>query len=92
LIRIRIEYKDNPGVRPPGKGGVISPIGLVRPLIGKNVTDLDKIVKSKNAYVTVRTVVHQHGEIQGQVLPSNFNVSCLTTMRYAPPTTTPFPY
>jgi hypothetical protein len=58
---------------PPGSGGVLSPIGLVGPLIGKNVTDLDNIVKSKNAYVTVRTVDHQRGEIQGQILPTILN-------------------
>jgi hypothetical protein len=50
---------------PPGSGGVLSPIGLVGPLVGKNVTDLDNIVKSKNDYVTVRTVDHQRGEVQG---------------------------
>jgi hypothetical protein len=27
---------------PPGRGGVLSPIGLVGPLVGKNVTDLDR--------------------------------------------------
>jgi xanthosine utilization system XapX-like protein len=69
----------------------VSPIGLVGPLIGKNVTDLDKIVMSKNAYVTVRTVDHQRGEIQGQVLPSKSTVNCVTTLRFAPPSTLPSP-
>ena len=74
---------------PPGKGGVLSPIGLVGPLVGKNVTDLNNIVKSKGAYVTVRTVDHQRGEIQGQMVPSSSTVNCLTTMRFAPPSTEP---
>lgn len=72
-----------------GAGGVVSPNSLHGPLIGKNVTDLTNIVKSKNAYVTVRTVDHQRGEIQGQILPSKLNVSCLSDMRFAPPSTSP---
>jgi hypothetical protein len=75
----------------PGKGGVLSPIGLVGSLIGKNVTDLDNILKSKEGYVTIRTVDHQRGEIQGQILPTSSTVSCLTTMRFAPPSTMPSP-
>jgi hypothetical protein len=75
----------------PGKGGVISPLGLVGPLIGKNVTDLDNILKSKSGYVTVRTLDHQRGEIQGQILPTSSIVNCLTTMRFAPPSTMPSP-
>ncbi|MFZ0512696.1 MAG: CHRD domain-containing protein [Candidatus Nitrosopolaris sp.] len=75
----------------PGSFGVLSPLGLVGPLIGKNVTDLDKIVKSNNGYVTVRTVDHQGGEIQGQIHPSNSTVSCLTTLRFAAPSTEPSP-
>ena len=74
---------------PPGRAGVLSPLGLVGPLIGKNITALDNIVKSKNAYVTVRTVDHQRGEIQGQILPTNTNVNCFTTQRFAPPSTEP---
>lgn len=70
---------------------VLSPIGLVGPLVGKPTTDLDNILKSKNGYATVRTVDHQRGEIQGQILPSSSNVSCLTTLRFAPPTTVPSP-
>jgi CHRD domain-containing protein len=73
---------------PPAAGGVISPSSLTGPLVGKNVSDLDKVIKSGSAYVTVRTLDHQRGEIQGQIVPSNSNTSCLTTMRYAPPTTT----
>jgi hypothetical protein len=69
----------------------ISPLGLVGPLIGKNVTDLDNILKSKNGYVTVRTLDHQRGEIQGQILPTSSTVNCLTTMRFAPPSTMPSP-
>lgn len=68
-----------------------SSLGLVGPLVGKNVTDLDNIVKSKNGYVTVRTVDHQRGVIQGQILPSNSTVNCLTTLRFAPPSTLPSP-
>ncbi|MGB6529627.1 MAG: hypothetical protein WBF33_16085 [Candidatus Nitrosopolaris sp.] len=70
---------------------VISPLGLVGPLIGKNVTDLDNFLNTKNGYVTVRTLDHQRGEIQGQILPTSSTVSCLTTMRFAPPGTTPSP-
>jgi hypothetical protein len=70
---------------------VLSPVGLVGPMIGKPVTDLDNILKSKNAYATVRTVDHQRGEIQGQIHPTSSIVSCLTTMRFAPPTTIPSP-
>ncbi|MGC2570718.1 MAG: hypothetical protein WA364_04330, partial [Candidatus Nitrosopolaris sp.] len=78
------------GIRgPPGQGGVVSPLGLVGPLVGKNVTDLDN--KSKNASVTVRTLDHQHGEIQGQIHPTSSTVGCLTTMRFAPPSTVPSP-
>ena len=74
---------------PPGSAGVLSPIGLVGPLIGKNVTDLNNIVKNESAYVTVRTVDHQRGEIQGKILPTNTAVSCHTTLRFAPPSTEP---
>jgi hypothetical protein len=70
---------------------VLSPIGLVGPMIGKPVTDLDNILKSKNAYATIRMVDHQRGEIQGQILPTSSTISCLTTLRFAPPTTMPSP-
>jgi hypothetical protein len=76
-------------MRTHGKGGVLSPMGLVGPLIGKNVTDLDNTIKSKEGYVTVRTVDHQRGEIQGQILPTSSAANCLTTMRFAPPSTMP---
>ena len=63
--------------------------GLLGPLVDKPVTALDGVIKSKNAYVTVRTLNHQAGEIQGQILPTSSNVSCLTTARFGLPMTTP---
>ncbi|HEY1249467.1 MAG TPA: CHRD domain-containing protein [Nitrososphaera sp.] len=67
-----------------------APGTLSGPLLGKNVTDLDKVIEGKNTYVTVRTTAHENGEIQGQILPTNIHVGCLSTMRFAyPPTTTP---
>ena len=63
--------------------------GLLGPLIDKPVTTLNDVIKSKNAYVTVRTLDHQTGEIQGQILPTNTPVNCLTTLRFAPPSTEP---
>jgi hypothetical protein len=70
----------------------LSATGLSGPLLGKNVTDLDNVIKTKDAYVTVRTTGHESGEIQGQILPSNSHVGCLTSMRFAyPPPTTPSP-
>jgi|GEM_PF-249705 hypothetical protein len=67
-----------------------APGGLTGPLLGKNVTDLDKVLDGKNTYVTVRTTSHENGEIQGQILPTNIHVGCLSSMRFAyPPTTTP---
>lgn len=60
------------------------------PLLGKSVTDLDKVINNKDAYVTVRTTAHEGGEIQGKILPTNDHVGCLSTMRFAyPPPTTP---
>jgi hypothetical protein len=47
-------------------------------MVGKPITDLDNILKSKNAYATIRTVDHQRGEIQGQILSSSSNIPCLT--------------
>jgi hypothetical protein len=81
------------------KAGISGPIepplsatGLSGPLLGKNVTDLVNVIKSGDAYVTVRTTGHESGEIQGQILPSNSHVGCLTSMRFAyPPPTTPSP-
>jgi hypothetical protein len=67
-----------------------APGTLSGPLLGKNVTDLDKVIADNNTYVTVRTTAHENGEIQGQIVPTNIHVSCLSTMRFAyPPTTTP---
>lgn len=76
---------------PVGSTGVLSPNSLHGPLIGKNVTDLDNIIKSKDAYATVRTTGHERGEIQGQILRTSTNVDCLSTLRFAPPTTSPSP-
>jgi hypothetical protein len=75
----------------PGKSGVLPPLGLTGPLVGKNVTDLDNVLRGTNAHVTVRTVDHQRGEIQGQILPTNSAVSCVTHLRFAPPATQPSP-
>jgi len=67
-----------------------APGALSGPLLGKNVTDLDKVIAGNNTYITVRTTAHENGEIQGQILPTNIHVSCLSTMRFVyPPTTTP---
>ncbi|MGA9843241.1 MAG: CHRD domain-containing protein [Nitrososphaeraceae archaeon] len=67
-----------------------APGALSGPSLGKNVTDLDKVIAGKNTYVTVRTTSHENGEIQGQILPTNIHVSCLSTVRFAyPPPTTP---
>ena len=51
------------------------------------MTALDDVIKSKNAYVTVRTLDHQTGEIQGQIVPTSSSVSCLTSARFGVPTT-----
>jgi hypothetical protein len=67
-----------------------APGALSGPLLGKNVTDLDKLISGKNAYVTVRTTSHESGEIQGQIHPTNIHVTCLSNMRFVyPPPTTP---
>ena len=67
-----------------------APGALSGPLLGKNVTDLDKMISSKNAYVTVRTTSHESGEIGGQIHPTTINVACLSTMRFVyPPPTAP---
>jgi hypothetical protein len=47
------------------------------------------LIKNKSAYVTVRTLDHQTGEIQGQIVPTSTTVSCLTHARFGVPTTTP---
>jgi CHRD domain len=51
--------------------GVITADKLDGPLFGKNVTDLVNMFKTKSIYVTVRTTQNQHGEIQGQIVPSS---------------------
>lgn len=63
--------------------------GLLGPLIDKPVTALNDVIKNNSAYVTVRTLDHQKGEIQGQIVPISSSVSCLTTARFGAPTTTP---
>ena len=67
-----------------------APGSLSGPLLGKNVTDLDKMIAGNNTYVTVRTTSHENGEIQGQILPTNMHVTCLSTLRFTyPPSTMP---
>jgi CHRD domain len=63
--------------------------GLLGPLIDKPVTALNDVTKNNSAYVTVRTLDHQTGEIQGQIVPTSSTVSCLTHARFGVPTTTP---
>ena len=77
------------GLRSNASLGVYTYGGLNGPLIDKPVTALDNVIKSKNAYVIVRTLGHQKGEIAGQIVPTNQPVSCLTTARFGVPTTTP---
>jgi len=49
--------------------GVLTSDKLLGPLIGKGISDLVNLMKSKSTYVIVRTQ-HQHGEIEGQLTPS----------------------
>jgi hypothetical protein len=54
--------------------GVITGNGtslLLGPLIGKSVGDLVNLMKQKSTYVIIRTTANQHGEIQGQIVPSS---------------------
>lgn len=61
------------------------------PLIGKPVTALDAIIRNNSAYVTIRTLGNETGLIQGQILPTNSSVDCVTLSRFAPPSTTSSP-
>ena len=51
--------------------GIITESDLSGPLSGKNVTDLATLMKNNSAYVVVRTIAHENGEIQGVINPSN---------------------
>lgn len=51
--------------------GIITENDLSGPLSGKNVTDLATLMKNNSAYVVVRTIAHENGEIQGVITPSN---------------------
>ena len=51
--------------------GIITESDLSGPLSGKNVTDLATLMKNNSAYVVVRTIAHEKGEIQGVITPSN---------------------
>ena len=77
------------GIRGPSSDVVFTYGGLLGPLIDKPVTALNDIIKNNSAYVTVRTLDHQTGEIQGQIVPTSSTVSCLTHARFGVPTTTP---
>ena len=50
---------------------IITESDLSGPLSGKNVTDLANLMKNDSAYVVVRTIAHEKGEIQGVITPSN---------------------
>jgi hypothetical protein len=77
------------GIRGPSSDVVFTYGGLLGPLIDKPVTALNDVIKKNSAYVTVRTLDHQTGEIQGQIVPTSSTVSCLTHARFGVPTTTP---
>ena len=77
------------GLRGPGSATVFTFGGLLGPLIDKPVTALNDVIKNNSASVTVRTLDHQMGEIQGQIQPTSSTVSCLTHARFGVPTTTP---
>ena len=61
------------GLRGPSSATVFTFGGL---LVDKPVTALNDVVKNNSAYVTVRTLDHQTGEIQGQIVPTSSTVSC----------------
>jgi len=77
------------GIRGPSSDVVFTYGGLLGPLIDKPVTALNDVIKNNSAYVTIRTLDHQTGEIQGQIQPTSSPVSCLTHARFGVPTTTP---
>jgi hypothetical protein len=77
------------GIRGPSSDVVFTYGGLLGPLIDKPVTALNDVIKNNSAYVTVRTLDHQTGQIQGQIVPTSSTVSCLTHARFGVPTTTP---
>jgi hypothetical protein len=64
------------GLRGPSSATVFTFGGLLGPLVDKPVTALNDVVKNNSAYVTVRTLDHQTGEIQGQIVPTSSTVSC----------------
>jgi CHRD domain len=72
-----------------GSATVFTYGGLLGPLVDKPVTALNNVIKNNSAYVTVRTMDHQKGEIQGHIQPTSSTVSCLTHARFGVPTTTP---
>jgi hypothetical protein len=77
------------GIHGPSSATVFTYGGLLGPLIDKSVTALNDVIKNNSAYVTVRTLDHQTGEIQGQIVPTSSTASCLTHARFGVPTTTP---
>ena len=77
------------GLSGPSSGTVYTYGGLIGPLIDNPVKALNDVTKNKSACVTVRTLGHDTGEIQGQIVPSSSPVSCLTHARFGLPTTTP---
>jgi CHRD domain len=77
------------GLSGPFSATVFTYGGLLGSLIDKPVTALNDVIKNQTAYVTVRTLNHQIGEIQGHIVPTSSPVSCLTHARFGIPTTTP---
>ena len=64
------------GLRGPNSATIFTYGGLLGPLIDKPVTELNNVIKNNSAYVTVRTLDHETGEIQGQIQPTSSTVSC----------------